>query len=212
MNEQGTLQVSPRHLSVGADYLTAPRLSSPVIFSRRSPASASERIGVLVRCAMTHFDSNRATAWRCLRDASTLLDAELEGSGVPAPPWERTLQAGGLATWQARRVLEYIEANLGSKLATQEISSLVPLSKSHFSRAFKQTLGLPPMTYVAMRRVERVKVMMTSTRERITDIALACGFADQSHLNRCFRRLVGISPGLWRRRFALPAYEPRGVE
>jgi AraC-like DNA-binding protein len=41
--------------------------------------------------------------------------------------------------------------------------------------------------------------MMTSTRERLTDIALACGFADQSHLNRHFRRVVGTSPGLWRR-------------
>jgi AraC-like DNA-binding protein len=55
------------------------------------------------------------------------------------------------------------------------------------------------MAYVAARRVERAKLMMAGTRERLTDIALACGFADQSHLNRCFRRVVGTSPGLWRR-------------
>jgi AraC-like DNA-binding protein len=55
------------------------------------------------------------------------------------------------------------------------------------------------MAYVAARRVERAKLMMTSTRERLTGIALACGFADQSHLNRHFRRVVGTSPGLWRR-------------
>jgi AraC family transcriptional regulator len=73
------------------------------------------------------------------------------------------------------------------------------LSKCHFSRAFKQTVGSSPMAYVAVRRVERAKLMMTSTGQRLTDIALACGFADQSHLNRYFRRVVGVSPGLWRR-------------
>jgi hypothetical protein len=55
------------------------------------------------------------------------------------------------------------------------------------------------MTYVAVRRVERAKLMMASTGQRLTDIASACGFADQSHLNRYFRRIVGVSPGLWRR-------------
>ena len=55
------------------------------------------------------------------------------------------------------------------------------------------------MAYVAVRRVERAKLMMASTEQRLTDIALACGFADQSHLNRSFRRIVGVSPGLWRR-------------
>jgi AraC-like DNA-binding protein len=55
------------------------------------------------------------------------------------------------------------------------------------------------MAFVVARRIERAKLMMTSTRERLTDIALACGFSDQSHLNRHFRRVVGTSPGLWRR-------------
>jgi AraC family transcriptional regulator len=63
-------------------------------------------------------------------------------------------------------------------------------------------MGLPPMVYVAARRVERAKAMMTSTTERLTEIALACGFADQSHLNRSFRRMVGVSPGVWRRSHA----------
>jgi AraC family transcriptional regulator len=59
------------------------------------------------------------------------------------------------------------------------------------------------MTYVAARRVERAKLMMTSTQERLAVIALACGFADQPHFNRHFRGAVGMSPGLWRR-IAIP--------
>jgi AraC-like DNA-binding protein len=45
--------------------------------------------------------------------------------------------------------------------------------------------------------------MMTSTPEKLAVIALACGFADQSHFNKHFRRAVGMSPGLWRR-IAIP--------
>jgi AraC family transcriptional regulator len=58
---------------------------------------------------------------------------------------------------------------------------------------------VPLMTYVFGRRVERAKSMLRGTRDQLTEIALSCGFADQSHLNRTFRRAVGMSPGLWRR-------------
>jgi AraC family transcriptional regulator len=164
-----------------------------------SVAAASARIGNLVRRAMTFFDTNREAAWCCLRDASTLLGSETEESDINAPAMHCAFRTGGLAVWQAKRTVAYIEANLGSKLAIRDMADLVALSKCHFSRAFKQTVGSSPMAYVAVRRIERAKLMMTSTGQRLTDIALACGFADQSHLNRYFRRVVGVSPGLWRR-------------
>jgi AraC family transcriptional regulator len=55
------------------------------------------------------------------------------------------------------------------------------------------------MAYVGARRVERAKLMVASTRKKLTDIALACGFSYQSHLTKTFRRVVGMSPGVWRR-------------
>jgi AraC family transcriptional regulator len=164
-----------------------------------SIAPASARVGDLVLRAMVFFDSNRAVAWRCLRDASTLLAGESEAIGIGAPPSESILRPGGLAVWQAKRVLDYIEDTLGSKVALRDVADSVALSPSHFSRAFKKSLGSSPMAYVAARRVERAKLMMTSTRGRLTEIALACGFADQSHLTRCFSRVVGMSPWRWRR-------------
>jgi AraC family transcriptional regulator len=148
---------------------------------------------------MALFESNRKVAWRCLSDASTLLGGESEAIGVNGPRLQGILRPGGLAAWQANRALEYIEDNLGSKMAIREIADCVALSKSHFSRAFKQSLGSSPMAYIAARRVERAKLMMISTRQMLTDIALACGFADQSHLTKSFRRVVGMSPALWRR-------------
>jgi AraC family transcriptional regulator len=173
--------------------------SALVSLPPRSVVSASARIENLVRRAMTFFDTNREAAWCCLRDASTLLGSETEESDINAPAMHCAFRTGGLAVWQAKRTVAYIEANLGSKLAIRDMADLVALSKCHFSRAFKQTVGSSPMAYVAVRRIERAKLMMTSTGQRLTEIALACGFADQSHLNRYFRRVVGVSPGLWRR-------------
>lgn len=158
------------------------------------------RLGHLVRCAMEFMESDLHAARRCLHDASTLLaPASPEAREGPLPG---RFQPGGLARWQVRRTLAHIETNLASKMETRGLADVVSFSKSHFSRAFKRSLGVPPMTYVLTRRVARAKLMMATTREQLTDIALACGFADQSHLNRSFRRMVGISPGLWRRTLA----------
>jgi len=196
--ENALLVMSPAR-GMRADHIQGPSVPSRLNLSLRSVTSASERVGHLVAQAMTFFETNREAAWRCLRDASSLLSAEPKESGIDAATLQSAFRPGGLATWQAKLALDYIEANLGSKMAIAEMANMIGLSKSHFSRAFKHRLGSSPMAYVALRRVERAKLMMTSTREGLTDIALACGFADQPHLNRCFRRVVGMSPGLWRR-------------
>jgi AraC family transcriptional regulator len=187
--------------------------SSHLNRSLRSVASASIRVGHLVRQAMTFFETDRKAAWRCLSDASTLLGPDVQDLGVNAPSVDK-LQPGGLATWQARRSLAYIEANLASKMDIDDLANGVALSKSHFSRAFKHSVGLSPMEYVVVRRVERAKSMISGTRQPLAEVALACGFADQAHLNRRFRDIVGISPGRWRRSNA-PVPKPslhRGAE
>jgi AraC family transcriptional regulator len=166
--------------------------------SLRSMASASVRVGHLVRQAMTFFETDRKAAWRCLSDASTLLGPDVPDPQISAPSVDK-LQPGGLATWQAKRTLAHIEANLASKMDIDELANVVALSRSHFSRAFKHSVGLSPMEYVVVRRVERAKAMISGTTEPLALVALACGFADQAHLNRRFRDIVGISPGRWRR-------------
>jgi len=148
---------------------------------------------------MALFDSSREAAWRRLRDASTLLGGEFDEIGTWVPRFRGASRHGGLAVWQATLALEYIEENLGAKLALRQLANSAALSESHFSRAFNQSIGSSPLAYVMARRVERAKLMMISTRERLADIALACGFADQSHLTRSFRRIVGMNPGRWRR-------------
>jgi len=192
--------------------LRAAEMQEPCSYSNRSlrsVASASMRVGHLVRQAMHLFETDRKAAWRCLSDASTLLGPEAQDLGVGAAGVDK-LPPGGLANWQVRRTLAYIEANLGSKMDVDDLASAVALSKSHFSRAFKHSVGLPPMEYVVVRRVERAKAMISGTREGLAEVALTCGFADQAHLNRRFRDIVGVSPGRWRRSIACaPKPAPR---
>src|ERR1700674_268456 len=130
----------PMHVDCAQSALVSLRPIPPL----RSVASASARIGNLVRRAMTFFDTNREAAWCCLRDASTLLGSETEESDINAPTLQCAFRTGGLAVWQAKRTVAYVEANLGSKLAIREMADLVALSKCHFSRAFKQSLGTSP--------------------------------------------------------------------
>jgi transcriptional regulator GlxA family with amidase domain len=156
------------------------------------------QVGDLVRRAMALFETDRKAAFGCLSAASTLLGPQDPDPDAPAPAVSK-LKPGGLATWQAKRTLAYIEANLASKLLIDDLANVVALSRSHFSRAFKHCVGLSPMEYVVVRRIERAKAMIRSTRESLAEVALACGFADQAHLNRRFRNIVGISPGRWRR-------------
>jgi AraC family transcriptional regulator len=162
----------------------------------RAPTQRVEQAGQLIRLAMTLFDTDRVVLWRCLSQASTLLDGKVE---ISESPCHGTYRRGSLADWQAKRVRDYIEAHLESKLSIRAMAGSVALSNSHFSRAFKRRFGVAPMVFVSMRRIEQAKLKITSTRDSLTDIALACGFADQSHLNRCFRRSVGVTPGRYRR-------------
>jgi AraC family transcriptional regulator len=199
MGETGRMGPALVNLMVsGSDMQTAGTMSNAT-----APAgvllSQAERIGYLARCAMKIMESDIHAARRCLHDASALLalGGPEASSEVAASP--SVFASGGLACWQVKRARAYIEAHLESRMETGELADLLSYSKSHFSRAFKRSLGMTPMTYVISRRVERAKLMMTTTRQQLTEIALECGFSDHSHLNRCFRRMVGTSPGRWRR-------------
>ena len=186
---------------MGADELQ--RSNTPSFLNRplRSTAWAPSQVGQLLRRAMKLFETDRDTAWRCLSHASTLLGADSEEADFSRPVTRRNFRRSGLANWQAKRAVAYIEENLASKLEISDLAKVVGLSRSHFSRAFRRSFAISPMAYVVLRRVEHAKTMVTSTTDPLSEIALACGFCDQPHLTRRFRRVVGVSPGVWRRRY-----------
>lgn len=106
---------------------------------------------------------------------------------------------GGLSYVQMRRATELLEAHLDGDIALQQVAEACELSVSHFSRAFKQTFRTPPYRWLIERRVDRARDLMTNSRLPLADIAIRCGFADQSALNRSFKRIHGVTPGIWRR-------------
>ena len=106
---------------------------------------------------------------------------------------------GGLAPWQIRRVASHVDTHLDAKIGTAELAGVVELSVFHFCRAFRASLDESPHTYIMRRRIERAQGLMLQTPMPLAQIAIACGLADQAHLNKSFRRFVGESPGAWRR-------------
>jgi AraC family transcriptional regulator len=105
-----------------------------------------------------------------------------------------------LAPWQKRKVREFIDTSLGSTIRLRDCARQARLSASYFSHAFKATFGMTPCRYIRRRRIERAQRLMLQSQEPLSQIALACGFADQAHYSRVFRDVVGFSPNAWRRR------------
>ena len=115
----------------------------------------------------------------------------LENLSVETIP---TPSRGGLSPAVTRRVCEYIEGHLDEKMRLDGLATVAGLSTDHFARAFHQSVGVPPHTYLLRRRLEHVEHMLRETHAPLSEIALATGFSDQSHLARHFRRWSGMSP------------------
>jgi AraC family transcriptional regulator len=105
---------------------------------------------------------------------------------------------GGLPPVRLRRVLDHIEAHLGDDIAMDRLAEVARLSPDHFSRLFRQSMGLPPHRYVLYRRIARARQLVADSRLSLAEIGYALGFPSQAHFTTMFRRLVGTTPGTYR--------------
>jgi AraC family transcriptional regulator len=160
-------------------------------------------VAELCKAVASTREGEREAARQYIERADLFLRSELSATGEdefaisddqPPKPVR-----GGLAPWQVRRVKTHIEANLDGTIGVKALAQLVKLSSFHFCRAFRESFGDSPHGYLMRRRVERAQGLMLSTNASLGQIAADCGLADQAHFNRLFRRLVGESPGMWRR-------------
>ena len=156
----------------------------------------NEALVRLLAAATATFDSDRDRAKACVQQAEELLRLSMERAGHLR---SECSSRGGLALWQAKRVAAYIDSNISLSFRVSDLAGIVQLSISHFSRAFKESFGETPLAYVKVRRMRHAQRIMLSTRETLSQIALDCGMCDQAHFTRVFRKIVGISPSLWRR-------------
>ena len=108
----------------------------------------------------------------------------------------RGAPAGGLTGRQLRAVTDYIEAHLASNLSLHELAAVAGLSASHFKSLFKQSTGVPPHQFVIQRRVQCAADMLARGEPELSEVAQLSGFADQSHMARCMRRVLGVTPSV----------------
>lgn len=114
---------------------------------------------------------------------------------------------GGLAPHVLKRAKAQLLADLRAPPSLETLAEACGLSPRHFARAFQESTGLTPHRWTMRARVAAAKVMMQADETRLAEIALTCGFADQSHLTRVFKRETGAAPAAWRRVRDRPARE-----
>jgi AraC family transcriptional regulator len=107
--------------------------------------------------------------------------------------------AAGLSRRQERWAKDLLGGDLSGRMRLADLARECGLSASQFSRAFRTTVGESPHRWLNRQRIEGAKALLRESESSLAEIALACGFCDQSHFTRSFTAWTGISPGRWRR-------------
>jgi AraC-like DNA-binding protein len=112
-----------------------------------------------------------------------------------APP---ALTCCGLTPAHSHRCIRYIHSNLDKKLTLEAVAKVCGYSAWHFARLFRQTTGLTLRRYVTEVRLGEARQLLSTSEIAIAEVAQRCGFVDQSHLSRLFRKYVGKTPARFR--------------
>jgi AraC family transcriptional regulator len=205
----GTLNLSPAGLPVAGQWCH-PAITVMVELAPRLVSAAAPSGGrVELRPAYGVDDPLLAQLVEALRDEARAgataggrlyveslgiaLAARLARKYAAAAPQPRD-QHGALSASELRRVLEYIDAHLGTNLALGHLAEAARMHVFAFIRHFKQGTGVSPHQYVLRRRIERARSLLADTDLSIVEIALRCGFGDQSSFTTAFRRWTRLTP------------------
>jgi AraC family transcriptional regulator len=115
----------------------------------------------------------------------------------PLPPRPRT--RAHLAAWQVKLARDMMLAQMTGGLALADVARRLDMSVSHFIKGFRESEGVSHYHWFMQRRIAQATTLLRDETIPLSKVADECGFADQSHFTKAFTRLLGISPGRWRR-------------
>jgi len=108
--------------------------------------------------------------------------------------------AQGRQSEQVRAIAEYLAGHYDKPVTLEELGALTGLSKYTLLRRFTREKGISPYSYLCTLRIDQAKRLLHQG-EPPMEVALSCGFSDQSHFSNVFKKLIGITPGQYRRIF-----------
>ena len=112
---------------------------------------------------------------------------------------QRSARVSPLPKWRLRRVADYIDAHISEAIPLADLAAAAGLSRTHFTAQFRLATGCRPHDYILLQRIDAAKRLLIDTPLELVDVALAVGFQAQAHFSTVFKRLVGETPGRWRR-------------
>lgn len=144
--------------------------------------------------------SNECKAWPLMTDSLVLaLTVSIVRKFSPKAEQTRIeMNKSGLNNARTKRVVEFVEANIGNAIRLEDMAAAAALSPYHFTRSFKQAMGMSPTRFVLEQRIRDAQIRLRTTATSLAAIAHDCGFASQSHFTSAFKAAVGITPALFR--------------
>jgi len=133
------------------------------------------------------------TSERSLRTGQSVSDVAVIDLTSDSEP-----EGACLSAWQTQKAKLFMIQHMSSGVMVSAVAQACHLSRSHFSRAFRNSTGRSPRDWIRRAQLIRAADLLVKTDQAISQVALECGFADQSHFTRVFAKTLGISPGKWR--------------
>ena len=198
--QSAAIWIPPNLLTDAAAAMDAPHAAVELrdVFDARDPV-----LEQLATIMLSELDKPRHPAQKLIHDAASLaftahLLRAFDLRSSPEPKVPRGLPPRALGN-----VIAYIEDHLGEAIELIDLARIGNVSRFHFIKLFKMSTGMSPMAYVERSRIRRAARLIKHGEMRLTEIAVAVGFADQSHFTRRFRRHTGYTPGSFRRERSL---------
>lgn len=164
------------------------------------PKNAEDRVVAEIAAAAARVLRTGGAVGRLRAHAAILeLAAHLLERHTTCPPPSTSSAHGGLPPARLRAALERMGDDLQDEPSLLDLAQIAHVSPKHFARAFKQSTGLTAHGWLMRRRMARAQAMLTGGADPIAEIAVACGFADQSHFTAAFRKALGVTPASYRR-------------